>query len=240
MRDGERVALVGGNGSGKTTLLRLLGGIIVPREGTITVDGIDTRTRSGPAMTDVVAYLYQHPEQMFLKPSLAEDIELFPKGRGVENLDAKVEEVLTRVRLTEFKDRDGRMLSGGQQRRATLAIGLLMSPTLLLLDEPTSSLDVRSRDDVTDMLASLADVISCAVVATHDMQLVAEWANRVLVLESGRIAADVHPRELFANPDLLARANLVPPQITSLGLALGMNPVPLSVEEFTDFYRGNP
>lgn len=239
LREGEKVALVGGNGSGKTTLLRLLGGIIVPREGTITVEGINTRSRSGPEMTEVVAYLYQHPEQMFLKPSLAEDIELFPKGRNVEHLEAKVNEVLTRVRLHEFKDRDGRMLSGGQQRRATLAIGLLMAPTLLLLDEPTSSLDVRSRDDVTDMLASLADVISCAVVATHDMQLVAEWANRVIVLEGGAVAADVHPRELFANPELLAKANLVPPQITSLGLSLGMELLPLSVEEFTDFYRGN-
>lgn len=238
LREGEKVALVGGNGSGKTTLLRLLAGIIVPREGAIEVEGINTRSRSGPAMADVVSYLYQHPEQMFLAPTIRDDIALFPEGRNVEDLEEKVDEVLNKVRLMEFKDRDGRMLSGGQQRRATLAIGLMMRPSLLLLDEPTSSLDVRSRDDVTQMLTTLANVINCSVVATHDMQLVAEWASRVIVLDQGHVAADLHPRELFAKPELLKRANLVPPQITELGLALGMNPPPLSVEEFSSVLQG--
>lgn len=143
-----------------------------------------------------------------------------------------MDDVLRRARLEEFADRDGRMLSGGQQRRATLGIGLAMAPTVILLDEPTSSLDVTSRDDVTNMLMSLSDTIKCAVVATHDMQLVAEWATRVIVLERGRIAADVTPRELFARPELMDRANLVPPQITQLGAALGVSPLPLNVSEF--------
>src|SRR5699024_5100983 len=117
---------------------------------------------------------------------------------------------------------------GGQQRRATIAIGLAMRPQLLLLDEPTSSLDVRSRDDVIGMLSELADSIRCAVVATHDMQLVADWATRVIVLEQGRVLADLPPRELFSHPELLQRARLRPPQITELGIELGMNPLPLN------------
>ncbi|MEK8226008.1 energy-coupling factor ABC transporter ATP-binding protein [Oerskovia sp. M15] len=106
-----------------------------------------------------------------------------------------------------------------------------MRPRLLLLDEPTSSLDLRSRDDVIGMLAALAEHIRCTVIATHDMHLVAEWADRVIVLDQGSIIADTDPRTLFSRPDLLARSRLVPPQVVQLGAALGLVPVPLSVPE---------
>lgn len=228
----DRIALVGGNGAGKSTLLRLLAGIIVPRSGDIEVDSINTRTRSGPQMTDTACYLYQHPEHMFLKPSIGEDIALFPETRGNTDVDVHLDHVLDKVRLTGLRERDGRTLSGGQQRRATLAIGLMMRPKLLLLDEPTSSLDVTSRHDVTTMLAELSDTITATVVATHDMSLVAEWANRVIVLNQGRIVGDMTPRDLFARPDILQAANLVPPPITTLSLKLDLNPTPLTVDEF--------
>lgn len=231
---GDRVALVGGNGSGKTTLLKLLSGLMVPREGEVTVAGINTRTKTPGELAGTTSYIYQHPQQMLLKDSVRGDVALFPSGRQFEGWEELVDRVIHRVRLDDFAERDGRTLSGGQQRRATLAIGLAMRPEILLLDEPTSSLDVASRGDVTAMLADLSDSISCAVVATHDMHLVAEWANRVLVLERGRVAADLGPRELFAQPELLDHARLVPPQVVTLGLALGMNPPPLSVDELLD------
>src|SRR5699024_556751 len=142
LRAGERIALVGTNGAGKTTLMKLLTGLIVPRRGTVTVDGIDTRSRSAARLSDHVAYLYQHPQQMFLKDTVRADVALFPTGRKVPGAEQQVDEVITRVGLDELASRDGRTLSGGQQRRATIAIGLAMRPTLLLLDEPTSSLDV--------------------------------------------------------------------------------------------------
>lgn len=239
LRSGERIALVGGNGAGKSTLLKLLAGIIVAREGDVTVDGRSTRAVSARKMADTTAYLAQHPQLMFLKSSVRDDVALFPRSRRVPDAAAIVERVLDRVGLTPLADRDGRTLSGGQQRRATLAIGLAMRPKLLLLDEPTSSLDTRSRDDVTTMLAELADSIECTVVATHDMQLVAEWANRVLVLEGGRIVADVAPRDLFADGPMLERVRLRPPQITVLGRELGLDPVPLSVSEFVRAARPN-
>lgn len=232
LRRGERIALVGGNGAGKSTLLRLLAGIDVGRSGTVEVGGIDTRTKSARRMAEHVAYLPQHPQLMFLTGSVRDDIALFPRTRRVPGTDAMVEGILDRMRLREYADRDGRTLSGGQQRRAALAIGLAMRPSLLLLDEPTSSLDTASRDAVTALLADLADTIACTVVATHDMHLVAEWADRVIVLDQGRIAADVHPQALFADEDLMARARLVPPQIARLGLELGLAPLPLSVPDF--------
>ncbi|RMI12892.1 ABC transporter ATP-binding protein [Cellulomonas triticagri] len=240
LREGDRVALVGGNGAGKTTLMRLLAGIHVPRVGTVELDGVDTRTQRAGRLSERAAYLAQQPERMFLKASVREDVALFPAGRHVPDVDALVDRILDRVRLTEHADRDGRTLSGGQQRRATLAIGLAMRPALLLLDEPTASLDVSSRDDVIAMLADLAEDIACTVVATHDMHLVAEWATRVLVLDGGRVVADTTPRVLFAEPDVLAPAHLVPPQITQLGLELGLDPLPLTVEEFAAHYAPAP
>ncbi|WP_221583671.1 ABC transporter ATP-binding protein [Microbacterium sp. G2-8] len=232
LREGDRVAIIGGNGSGKTTLMRLLAGIHVPRSGDVLLDGSSTRASRAGRLAEKAAYLYQQPERMFLKESVRADAELFPRSRRDPETTAVVDRILERVRLTEFADRDGRTLSGGQQRRATLAIGLAMRPSLLLLDEPTASLDVASRDDVIDMLADLDDTISCAVIATHDMHLVAEWATRVIALEAGRIVADTTPRTLFADDELLDRARLVPPQVVQLGRALDMDPVPLTVAEF--------
>lgn len=230
LRQGDRVALVGGNGAGKSTLMKLLAGIVVAREGDVEVAGRNTRTVSARRMAETVAYLPQHPETMFLRSSIREDVVLAPRSRKVPDAEGIADRVLARVRLSDLADRDGRVLSGGQQRRAALAIGLAMRPSLLLLDEPTASLDVRSRDDVTAMLADLADTISCTVVATHDMQLVAEWATRVIVLDGGRVRADVTPRELFARPELAAQ--LRPPHITRVGHLLGLDPLPLSVDEF--------
>ncbi|WP_017589125.1 ABC transporter ATP-binding protein [Nocardiopsis ganjiahuensis] len=235
--DGERVALVGGNGAGKSTLMRLFTGLKVPREGTVRVGGTDTRTVRPAALADQVCYLYQRPEQMFLKDNVREDVAMFPRGRGRPDTDTLVTDVLDRVDLTGLAHRDGRLLSGGQQRRATLAIGLAMRPALLLLDEPTSSLDTASRDAVIAMLDALADTIRCTVVATHDMHLVAEWAQRVLVLDQGRVVADTTPAELFADPGLMSAVGLVAPQITRLGLHLGLNPPPLTVSELLDRHR---
>lgn len=228
LRAGERVALVGTNGAGKSTLMRLLTGLIVPRAGTVTVDGIDTRTRSASRLADHVSYLDQHPQRMFLKDTVREDVALFPRGRKVPDAEAIVDRILTEVGLTELAGRDGRTLSGGQQRRSTLGIGLAMRPRLLLLDEPTSSLDIRSRDDVTAMLAALAETVRCAVVATHDMDLVAAWATRVIVLDQGRVLADATPQALFSRPEITGRARLTPPQAARIALELGLDPLPLT------------
>lgn len=240
LREGERIALVGSNGAGKSTLLNLLTGIKVPRTGTVEIDGLDTRRVRPAELADHVCYLYQRAEQMFLKDSVREEIAMFPTERARPGTEALVEEILDRLRLTDLADRDGRTLSGGQQRRATLGIGLATAPALLLLDEPTSSLDVGTRADVIAMLAALADSIRCVVVATHDMHLVAEWADRVLVLDSGRILADTTPAELFDDPALLETVGLVPPQISALGREVGIHPPPLTVDEFVSAYTPSP
>lgn len=239
LREDERVALVGANGAGKSTMLRLLTGLAVPREGTVEVCGVDTR-RTGPArLADHVCHLHQRPEQMFLKDSVREEIAMFPRERRRPGAEALVDRILDRLRLTGLADRDARTLSGGQQRRVSLGIGLASTPQLLLLDEPTSSLDTGTRDDVIGMLAALAEHIRCVVVATHDMHLVAEWADRVVVLDGGKVVADTTPAALFDDPELTGAIGLVPPQITVLGRSLGIHPPPLTVEAFVDAFAAS-
>ncbi|MEQ6900769.1 ATP-binding cassette domain-containing protein [Nocardioides sp. YIM 152588] len=237
LHDGERVALVGTNGAGKSTLLSVMAGLAVPSAGSVVVDGNDTRAITAAELADSVCYLVQRPEEMFLQDSIRGDIAMFPAGRGLADTEELVDRVLARMNLTDLQERDGRMLSGGQQRRATLAVALAMRPRLLLLDEPTSSLDLRARDDVIGLLTALSEHIRCTVVATHDMHLVAEWADRVIVLDEGAIIADTDPASLFACSETLRQARLVPPQVAQLGAALGLSPVPLSVADLVDRLR---
>jgi len=234
---GEQVALVGTNGAGKSTLMKLLTGLIVPRHGTVEIGGVDTRSRSASALADRVSYLYQRPQQMFLRDSVREDVAMFPVGRGREGAEDLVDRVLDRVGLNPLAQRDGRTLSGGQQRRATIAIGLAMTPSLLLLDEPTSSLDVRSRNDVMGMLASLSSTVRCAVVATHDMELVASWATRVIVLDQGRVLLDTDPRSMFSRAEVTGQARLLPPQAARIAQALDLTPTPLTAAELRTCLR---
>jgi energy-coupling factor transport system ATP-binding protein len=232
LNEGERVALVGNNGAGKSTLLKLISGLRKPNEGQVTVCGLRTSKAGPEKLADYVSFIHQNPEEMFIEDTVRKDVEYFLKARKALQDTAFIDDILTRMRLAELQHRDGRLLSGGQQRRATMAIGLAMLPEVMLLDEPTASLDASSRRELGVMLSELQGSVKLSVIATHDMQLVAEWATRVIVLHQGTILMDTDPRTLFGQPLMLRRAGLVPPQITTLAAELGMEPSPLSVDQF--------
>ncbi|WP_337102442.1 ABC transporter ATP-binding protein [Paenibacillus sp. YIM B09110] len=232
IHEGDRIALVGNNGAGKSTLLKLISGIRRPNEGSLSVCGHLTKHTSPETLSDYVSYIYQNPEEMFIEDTVRKDVEYFLKARSTEDYRPFVDEVLERLRLTPLQDRDGRLLSGGQQRRATLAIGLAMQPTVMLLDEPTASLDASSRREMTAMLNQLQGRVKATIIATHDMQLVAEWANRVIVMHNGQVALDTDQQSLFGHTAVLELAGLIAPQIAQLSLALDLRPPSLSVDHF--------
>lgn len=236
--EGDRIALVGNNGAGKSTLLKLMSGIRRPSTGRLEVCGHMTKQASPELLSDFVSYIYQNPEEMFIEDSIRKDIEYFLKARSIPDYRSFVDGILDRLRLTDLQERDGRLLSGGQQRRATLAIGLAMRPTVMLLDEPTASLDASSRREMTEMLAQLQNQVKTTIIATHDMQLVAEWANRVIVMHNGRVALDTDQRSLFSHTAVLEKAGLIAPQIALLSQQLGIEPPCLSVAEFTARFTG--
>jgi energy-coupling factor transport system ATP-binding protein len=235
---GERVALVGANGAGKSTLLRLLTGLESPDEGTVTVLGRDTSETLPERLADHTVYIHQNPEEMFIEDTLRKDVAYYLQSRDAADVDRRVDEILAYLDLEHLADRDGRLLSLGQQRRASLAIGLGTDPSVILLDEPTGSLDLQSRREVTGMLRKAESRVDVVVIASHDLQLVADWADRVIVMSDGAVLADAQPATVFDDPELLAAASLRRPQVVELSGRLGLTPPALTAEALVERLSG--
>lgn len=234
---GDLVALVGNNGAGKSSFLKLITGVTKPEAGHVRVKGVDTLRTPPEQLADMVTYIYQNPEEMFIEDSIRKDVEFFLKARSVQGYERKVDDILESFGLTELQHRDGRLLSGGQQRRASLAIGVAMNPSVILLDEPTANLDIATRKDITRLLQQLNRHVETVIVATHDMQLVAEWANRVIVMHQGRMIRNGTRESVFADADLLDLAGLTAPQILELSRSLGMSQLCYTVDEFAQRWK---
>ena len=226
----ERVVLVGSNGAGKSTLMQLVTGLETPDEGTVTVDGTDTTGVLPEQLAEEVVYVKQNPEEMFIDDSVRADVAHYLADRDYPNVEQRVDDVIEFLDLEDLQTRDGRLLSVGQQRRASLAIGLATNPSIVLLDEPTGSLDLASREEVGRTIERAGQRVETVMIATHDLELAASWATRIVVLDGGEIIADGPPSSVFADLAVLEQANLHPPQVVRLGTELGLDPVPLTVE----------
>ena len=185
---GETVGIAGACASGKTTLLRLAAGRIAPTSGTVTVDGIasDASPATRRDITRIVTLCHQFPERQLFAKTLADDVAFGPKSLGVtgDELDRRVERALVSVGLDASTARQVSPfeLSGGERRRAAIAGALANEPRYLLLDEPTAGLDAASRDMLMDVLADLAASGTAVAVVSHDLELLAAHADRIVVL----------------------------------------------------------
>ena len=229
---GEKIALIGSNGAGKSTLMKLMTGLVKPNEGEIYLKDISICDTKPEKLSKYVSMVYQNPEDMFIMDSIESDIAYAMKVRNMGNWEEKTKNLLERFRLTDIKDRDGRLLSGGQMRRASLAIGVALSPEILLLDEPTANLDIATRKEIMKTLKDMEDVTDTVMIATHDMQLVSEWAERIIVLYQGKVIADGSRNEIFGNKEVVETVGIRPPEIFSMGKALNQNAFCYTVEEF--------
>ena len=229
---GEILGFLGPNGAGKSTTMKLLTGLIRPSEGEVLLNGQGIRDTKPEELSRSISLVYQNPEEMFIKDSIRADISYAMQVRDVENWQARTDELLARFRLTELQDRDGRLLSGGQMRRASLAIGVALNPGILLLDEPTANLDIATRKEIMRTLTDMKDITETVMIATHDMQLVCEWAQRIVVLCRGRVVADGSRDEIFGNQEILNTVGIRPPEIFSMGQALDGRALCYTVEEF--------
>ena len=185
-----------------------------------------------------ISLVYQNPEEMFIKDSIRKDIEYAMKVRNVPEYGKRTDDLLEMFRLTELADRDGRLLSGGQMRRASLAIGVALNPEMLLLDEPTANLDIATRREILKTLRMLKGVTDTVIIATHDMQLVCDWAERIIVLYGGYVIADGSKEEIFSDMYVRGQVGIRPPQIFDMGRALGIKDPCFTIDEFIDYFRG--
>ncbi|MGI5954002.1 ABC transporter ATP-binding protein [Dysosmobacter sp.] len=237
IRKGEKVALIGSNGAGKSTLMKLMVGLLKPNAGTVSLFGEAIGDKKAEDLSRQISLVYQNPEEMFIKDSIRADIAYAMEVRKVPEWEKRTAELLERFRLTELADRDGRLMSGGQMRRASLAIGIALNPGILLLDEPTANLDIATRREIMAVLSDMKDIIQTAIIATHDMQLVCQWAERIIVLRGGRVVADGPRDEIFARADLVEQVGIRPPEIFTMGQALDRRALCYTIDEFLSSFQ---
>ncbi len=234
---GEFVALIGQNGAGKTTLLKQLNGLLKPTAGNLFIDGVNTKDSSTGELAPKVGYLFQNPDHQIFLPTVEKEI-----GFGPANLDLTKAEVKERVRdaagqvgLTPYLKENPLFLSKGQRQRVAFASLLSMRPEVMVLDEPTTGQDYQEGIEIMEMVKELHRKGHTIVFVTHDMELVAGYAERVIVLSEGRVLMDDICRNVFYQPDLLLQTNLFPSQIARLAQKFGncLNPFdrPLTVKE---------
>ena len=185
-----RVGVVGVNGSGKSTFARLLNGLVVPTEGQVLVDGLDTRTQVR-AVRRRVGFVFQDPDAQIVHPTVAEDVAYGLQNQGVppEEQAVRVAEVLERYGLAGHADHPAHLLSGGQKQLLAIAGVLVMRPARIVFDEPTTLLDLVNARRVAELIASLEQQV---VVVTHQLDLL-DGFDRVLVVDGGRVVADAPP-----------------------------------------------
>ena len=171
--------------------------------------------------------VYQNPEDMFIKDSIEKDIAYAMEARGVPDTTARTDRLLERFRLAD-----------GQMRRASLAIGVALDPGILLLDEPTANLDIATRKEIMRTLEDLKEITETVVIATHDMQLVCEWAQRIIVLCGGRVVADGSRDEIFGDRALIERVGIRPPEIFTMGQTLDPAALCYTIDDFLRCFEG--
>lgn len=191
----QRIGVIGANGSGKSSLARLLNGLLLPSRGTVSVDGFDTR-RDGREVRRRVGFCFTDPDSQIIMPTVGEDVAFGLGRRGLSRaeLAARTAAALEQVGLSDRADHPAHLLSGGQKQLLALAAVLVTEPSILVLDEPTTLLDLRNSRTIAARIATLPQQV---VLVTHDLDLV-ETFDRVLVVHEGRIHFDGQPRAAIA------------------------------------------
>jgi energy-coupling factor transport system ATP-binding protein len=210
------IALLGQNGSGKTTLARLLVGINPAPTGKIMFEGKDLSRLNAREIAADIGYVFQNPDHQFVTDRVDEEVAYGLKVRNFseEAVDERVDEVLKIVDLEHYRDRSPFSLSLGERRRLSVATMLVLEPRLLVLDEPTIGQDHERAQQLMGLMARLRERYGTTILMiTHDVRLVAQWADRALVLRSGEIAFDGPSIDMFGDADLLRSAGLIAPPI---------------------------
>ena len=217
---GELVALIGQNGAGKTTLTKLLNGIFKPRKGSVRIAGLDTREVPTSAVAARCSTLFQDPDRQICKDTVLEEISFGLTLHGVDALEAARRARLAAERFDLPCDESPFSLSRGQRQMVALASVVVMDPEVVLLDEPTSGLDYRECMTVMETVREMAERGCAVIMVCHDMEVVSDFAERLVVMTKRRVAAEGNADEVFADEALMSAARVEPPQIIALSKVL--------------------
>jgi len=236
---GEFVAFIGQNGAGKTTLAKMFNGILTPTGGQVIVDGHETRAAGLDILARIVGYVYQNPDHQIFSNTVKEEVAFGPRNLGLSpaEIDQAVQHALELVEMQAEADAYHILLQRGQRQKVAVASVIAMGSPVLVVDEPTTGLDLRGSLGIMHLLRQWNEAGRTIIIITHDMNIVAEFAPRTLVLAQGRILADGPTRQVLTDQELLAQAFIKPPQITRLAQNLnGRFGFPRDVLTVKEFY----
>ena len=223
---GDFLAILGGNGAGKTTLAYQISGQLKPTKGKVYIDGKDSKKSHIADLAGTVGYTFQNPDcQLFCK-TVKDEVAFGPKQLGLtpEETDSRVDDLLRLMHAEQLQDRDPHTLSRGQKIGIAIASVLSMRPKVLILDEPTLGQDFARIKSLAAILRSMNQQGLAVVVITHDINVAAEYACRVILMDQGKIVADGDPHSILSDEDLLMSANLEVPTAVHLSRLLGLQP----------------
>lgn len=231
---GDFIAVLGHNGSGKSTLAKLSNAILLPDKGEVLINGISTTEEDRLLeMRQHVGMVFQNPDNQIVATIVEEDVAFGPENLGVDpkEIRRRVDEALKAVDMYEYRAHEPHKLSGGQKQRVAIAGIIAMQPECLILDESTAMLDPKGRKEVMATVKKLHDELGMAVVfITHYMDE-ATMADRVIVMEEGKILLDGKPADVFRNVELLRSVGLDVPQATEFAIQLNLPDNVLTVDE---------
>lgn len=220
IKSGEFVGIIGHTGSGKSTLVQHFNGLLKPASGKVIVNGIDTAGKDLKELRRHVGIVFQYPEHQLFEETVYKDVAFGLQKRGLDKdeSDRRIRETVDIVGLPEdVLEKSPFELSGGQKRRVAIAGVLVMKPEVLILDEPTAGLDPRGRDEVFAFISRIHKETGMTIIlVSHSMEDVARLADRVIVMNMGRVEMDGRTFEVFRDTDRLEKLGLSAPQITYL------------------------
>lgn len=230
---GEFLAVLGHNGSGKSTLAKLCNAIFEPTSGTVTVDGIVADTEEkGDEIRRKVGMVFQNPDNQIVATIVEDDVAFGPENLGVEpaEIRRRVDEALKSVNMYDLREREPHNLSGGQKQRVAIAGVIAMQTDCIILDEPTAMLDPMGRAEVMKTILRLNREMGITVVLVTHFMDEAVQADRIAVMDKGRIVMEGVPKEVFSQVELLRKYRLDVPQSTELCYRLGIKETVLDVD----------
>ncbi|MBR2480261.1 MAG: energy-coupling factor transporter ATPase [Clostridia bacterium] len=246
INEGDTIGIIGSTGSGKSTLCQHFNALIRISHGKIFVGEMELHSKKLDLGTlrKTVGMLFQYPEYQLFADTVKDDVEFGPLNFGMSKEDASILSKyaleLTGLDYEEVKDKSPFELSGGQKRRAAIAGVIASRPEILVLDEPTAGLDPQGKREILDLVKKLKEsYVKTVIMISHNMDEIAEYCNRVIVLNESKLLYDTTPRELFSHPEKLQETGLEVPHVVALALSLkekgiDLGETPLTKKEFVD------
>ena len=237
IKKGDKIAIMGANGAGKSTLFSHFNGLTEPTSGHLKIQGkiMKYDKQSLLEVRQKVGVVFQNPDDQLFAPTVREDVAFGPMNLGLDldEVDKRVDEALKLVNMEGFGEKAPHHLSGGQQKRISIAGIIAMYPEVMILDEPTAGLDPQGVDQVLYILNYLNKKGMTLVVSSHDVEMITEFADKVIVLDHGKVIAQGTTEEVFSNHKILKQAHLKPPKSSEILQKLKDEGLDLNTDKLT-------